>query len=238
MISVIVPPGVTLNALLLALPATSLFVELFIVLVLAAVTAYWSRRTRLTAQANFAAVLVAFGYWTLGGMPWLIPSFAIYIMHPLLVRLPEALRRSIGPRAILGVATASLPWFLLYKAGLMAFEAAFYPYCVALAGHLTMISVIRRRVLGPGGAHWLELGRWSMLSTLVYMVVFMAVAGTGRETQLALVLCWPIVLLTGHGFDRLMPKGGTTRRWVIEAASAIVAASIGWLGYATLSGQL
>ena len=135
----------------LRMSAPELAGELAVVIVIMLIAVAWARRTRLTTQANLAAVLVAFLLWSVGGPMWIIPALSTFLLHPLLTQLPSQASRSVDPRAVFSVSSCSIFWMALHRQGLLRLDASLYACAVGLVRAL-----LHDFVCSPLRAGWIE----------------------------------------------------------------------------------
>lgn len=207
----------------LTMSVTALVVELAVVVSMMLIAVVWSRRTRLSTQANLAAILVAFVLWSIGGPIWVAPALAAFLLHPLLTRLPSQMPDTVDVRSVFSVSSCSLFWMALSQLKLMSLEASLYASAVGLAAHLCMISVVRRREAIRNRIPWRSHAWWAIVATAAMMACYLVVTGFDRGQLLLMVAAVTLAAVTSMLFAQLSIHAVSGRRWVIQAIYALCA---------------
>lgn len=214
---------------LVGMEAAALLAELALLAFLIAVILLWSRRTMLDTQARFAALLAAYLFWIAGGAAWLAPSFAVFVLHTLLVHVPPAQRRPVHLWAPLAVALSGAPWLAAWLAGGLSFPWAYQGFCMAFAVQLCLSAVARRRHLAGERAGAADLLEWAFVSAGALGIAFHLHVGA-QQAALAFVGSGVVLVAASAWlFDRVLLGDPERRRWSAEVALALAASALSLL---------
>ncbi len=173
--------GFLLLRALLELGPGTLWGQLWLAAGLGLLVVIMGRFTTLRGGALFGAVLVGYLFWTIGGVHWVWPPLLVFLAYALLPpRTPLDHSRTHNSLVLFSVCSAGLAW--LIASHLLERPDFLYPFTVAFAAHLGLISAVR----------W----RWARSAMADGAVVF---ASTLAAAAIILV---PYVLLGGMGLDR------------------------------------
>lgn len=121
--------------------STAALVEVLVVTVLLiAVVLIWRKRTTLTDSSLFAAILVGYAAWAVGGPLWLLPPLALFLTYTGLLRLGRE-RVTHDVRAVGAITGAGL--ICLLAQVLVPGESFYVAWVSAFAAQLAMIGIAR-----------------------------------------------------------------------------------------------
>lgn len=222
---------------LVAMAPADLLTEVALLAFLIAVILLWSRRTMLDTQARFAALLAAYLFWIAGGAAWLAPSFAVFVLHTLLVHVPPAQRRPVHLWAPLAVALSGVPWLAAALAGALSFPWAYQGFCMAFAVQLCISAVARHRRLTGERAAAADLLEWSFVSAGALGVAFHLHVGNLQATLQFVAAGVVVVAASAWLFDRFLLRDPEQRHWSAELAMTLVGSALS-LAAPALTGAL
>jgi phytol kinase len=216
----------------LSMDSATLTVRLVVILLLGLSLLFWRRRSTLDDSALVAAILVAYGSWTIGGLTWLLVPVLLFLVTTLLTY--RAFRDVSGPvhnvYALLGIAGPAFLWLILNRSS--ASPEIYFAYAVAFSAHATMLGVSRahaRREQLPAGGFAAAVAQG--LLVLLPPFLFIDVGGFQFFKVAAFGAC--TLLLAGFAFLYLQPSldhcPGTPERWRRQALIATGASVLAWI---------
>jgi phytol kinase len=211
----------------LGMTTSALVAELAVVMLMMIIAVAWTRRTRLTTQANLCAVLVAFVLWSVGGTAWIATALAAFLLHPLLTHLPIQTPATVDLRAVLSVSSCSVVWMAIYRMNLLDLDTSLYAGSVGLVTHLCMISLVRRREVAGAKISWWSHSLWAALASTVVTGCYLVSVDSGRI--LLVVAAAALAALTSILFAKLPVQPDSGRRWTIQALCALLASCAGFV---------
>jgi phytol kinase len=116
----------------------------------------WRRQTTLVGSGPFAAAIVGYLCWALGGWEWLLPPVTVFLTYAFPARRGEGDRQPAhNVDGVIASAAAALVW--LFFARVFARREFYYPFVVAYAAQLAILALspIRRAYPGIGTARLL-----------------------------------------------------------------------------------
>jgi phytol kinase len=197
---------------LVALPAADLLVRLAIMVGALAVILLWGKRTTLNLSGVLGGFLLCYAVWMLADWRWVAIPLIVFVAHPFLAPRPEFSRYRIHDvHTALSIFSAGLFWVL---AGYILHRDFFYPYALAFAAHLAIISAVRRGSRSPGHSKPLLE---SLLAWAVIFAAFVTLRGGGKPDMIRAVLALPCVCAATLLYGKLANQ---ENRWEWEATAA------------------
>lgn len=120
--------------------SAALIEVLVVTVLLIVVVMVWRRRTTLTDSSLFAAILVGYAAWAVGGLMWLLPPLALFLTYTGLVRFGHQ-RVTHDVRAVGAITGAGL--ICLLAQVLVPGESFYVAWVTAFAAQLAMIGIAR-----------------------------------------------------------------------------------------------
>jgi phytol kinase len=199
------------------------------------------RRTTLEDDSLVAAAFLTYVAWAIMGWRWLIPPIVIFVAYAWLSPpTPENSRRMHGVPAVLSTWSAAIAWLALAKA--TGRPTMLFPYSIVFGAHLAMFGISRLAHQFPERPLASLFWRAVVLSWLLMMAPFVAIAGaTGPNLAAAAAGLGAIALGTG-AFVFTQPTIRNTRqdtaRWLWQAGAASAASVAAWAVIAAASRAL
>lgn len=197
---------------LVTMSARDLLMRLFIIAASVAAILVWGKRTTLNLSGVLGGFLLCYAMWMLADWRWVLVPLIVFVAHPFL-----APRTTFSRTRIHDVHTA----FSIFAAGLMWALASyflhrdfFYPYTLAFAAHLAIISAVRQGLSSPG--HSKPLLK-SVYAWAIIFAAFLALRGAGRQDLLRAALALPCVCAATLLHGKLANQ---ENRWEWEATAA------------------
>ncbi|MCH8552398.1 MAG: hypothetical protein LAT62_10705, partial [Natronospirillum sp.] len=183
---------------------TAALIEVLVVTVLLiAVAMIWRRRTTLTDSSLFAAILVGYAAWAVGGPLWLLPPLALFLTYTGLVRLGRQ-RVTHDVRAVGAITGAGL--ICLLAQVLVPGESFYVAWVAAFAAQLAMIGIARIHGNSDKG----HRGKIWALATLqgwgIIVVPTTLLGSSGAEVWQYMVGGGVLTGLIAALFQRLQPQ--------------------------------
>lgn len=189
--------------------------RLWVLALLAAFVAFWSRRTTLDFAALIVAVIVSYVFWSVGGLAWLAPPAVCFATYALLWpqdRLARA--RAHDLRSVLSFSATGLFW--LYAATRYPAQDWSYLGAVTFCVQLAVIGRV------SGAALW----RCALVGWIVPLAPFVALHGFDTHTLLLAAAALPAVALGAGvfawGWARVSATPYTMQRWLLQGASSAI----------------
>jgi phytol kinase len=207
-----------------------LLLRLLVTGLLLAVLVVYRGYTTLLGSAKLGAFLTGYVCWALGGWHWLLAPLILFLTYSLLSRrTPPSERRVHTVHGVVCVASAGMLWLSLNR--ILGRPELLYPFTLAFAAHLAMISIASFKYdyprLSGGAVLALGLGvSWPLL-----FVPYLLVEGlTGDRIRCALVAL-PAMAAAAVAFYWTQPHIENcpidTARWLRQGAWAGLASAVG-----------
>jgi phytol kinase len=206
--------------------------RLFVIAALLALVLLLRKESTLDGGGLTGGVMLAFGCWSLGGFPFLIPFLVLFAKHVSVTRRVRAV--SASPHnllAVFSITGSCLPWAIAERFGQdLRFLA---PFLLALAAHLAILGGTTLSVTHPKLGKGARIARASLGGgLLVYIFELLAVPPSAillAHAGLALVLLPLGCVLFERLVDIRPDPPGDARRWWIEGALALAISAVAFL---------
>lgn len=192
----------------------------------------WRRHTTLDDSAVLGAALSCYISWMAGGLPWLIPPLILFACYRCM--LPEQYRKMPRIHSIYAViSVASLGFFWLFLSRATGHAEYIYPYTLAYAAHLSIITVAHLDNDCNPSARLPAIFLSSIKSWLLFFIPYLFLSGLSFEILSQAALALPAVAGTAFAFSLLYDRAGeslsTIRRWVSQAALVASSSALSFL---------
>lgn len=222
----------------LPLDTGALTARLLVTIALVCAIVLTRERTTLEDDSLVAGAFLCYVAWALMGWRWLVAPAAVFVGYAWLSpRTPDNSRRIHDVPAVLSVWAAALAWLTLARtsgrAGLL------FPYTIVFASHLAMFGVSRLASQYPDRALASLFQRAVLVSWLVVMLPFLAIAGltsaslAGGAVAIGAISFGTVLFVRTQGEIRDVPL--TRRRWTCQAGAAAAASGVAWVAVQALS---
>jgi phytol kinase len=215
----------------LPMDAVALFTRLVVTSVLVSLIILSRKRTTLEDDSLLAGAFLSYIAWAIMGWRWLVAPTVIFLGYAWLSPpTAENSRRMHGVSAVLCIWSAAVVWLTLAHAtGRSGF---LFPYSIVFAAHLAMFGTSRlahqfpKRPLAP--LFW----RAVLMSWLMMMTPFVALAGLNRANLIAAAAGLGAIALGTAAFVVTQPMIRDAplerQRWLWQAGAASLASIAAW----------
>lgn len=216
----------------LPLDAAGLAARFVVVLALVTLVVLSRRYTTLADDSLVAGVFLCYVTWALMGFHWLVPPLVVFVgyrwMSP---KTPENSRRMHDVAVILSVWAAAVCWLVLARS--LGQPRLIFPFTLVFATHLAIFGTSRLAADFPARSVALVVMRALSISWVVVLLPFVVLEGVSARSVLlslagvAAMAIGVALFVSSQPSIRNAPQD--TRRWVLQAGSAAVASTAGWL---------
>lgn len=229
--------GFLLLRALLPLNLGALWGQLWVAAALGALVVFVGRYTTLRGGALFGAVLVGYLFWTIGGLSWVWAPLLVFVGYTFLPPRTELDRsRTHNAQVLFSVCSAGLVW--LIAGHLLERPDFLFPFTVAFAAHLGIISAVRWRWARSAMADVGVVLASTIAAAIIVLVPYVLLDGARRELWVHAAVGLAAITFVVAGFqlarrnvpDPLPPgyRWGREAFWAALASVLAVLPFVAW----------